>query len=153
MSVTHNPRPEPALLAAPRAARLGPRQRIPISTHSTAAALLQAAKDISRPAPADMRIHGALLAVLGARVLLVERDNGPVTGRVRVAGAAAARVEAAGGGAGGGGGGGGGRKDGGGGDARGRGGARRTEKVACAAATRVGVAVLGDRWVRLGDGV
>lgn len=87
---------------------------------------------------------GGLVAELGAVELLLKGEGGALLSGMGVAGTAAARVEAGGGGA---------RSRDGSGDARGCRRLGSPEEVASTAATRVGVAVLSDGGVRLGDGV
>lgn len=111
---------------------------------------LRTGAEVPRAAASDV-VPGAQallveLALVGARELVLERYDRPLDVGVRVARAAAARVEvprAAGGHHGG---------DGRG-DAGGRGGQGRTEVVAGATAAGVDVGVFGDGGVGLGDGV
>lgn len=95
----------------------------------------------------DRRATGGLLvfAHLGAGKLLVKGQDGPHASRVGVPGAAATRVEASGAG-----GGRGGRRRG---HSAWRSSGRRAEEVAQATAPGLRVAVLGDGWVWLSEGV
>lgn len=99
----------------------------------------------------------AVLTLVSARVLILERDDRTLDVAVGIAGAATARVEAAaadaGRGAGGRGGAGGADGVEGGGHTGGRGGQWSAKVVSCAAAAGVDVGVLRNGGVRLGDGV
>lgn len=131
--------PEPGLVAAVGAGRVAARAGVLVG----AAGLVE---DVAGAAAADVRDGGHLVADLGAAELLVKREDRAGLGGVRVAGTAAAGVEAVVGGP----------WCGGhsrGGDASGSGGLGSTEEVAGTATAGVGVAVLRDSGMRLGDGV
>lgn len=102
------------------------------------------AEDVSGATAAYVADGGSLLADLGAGEFLVEGEDRALGFGVSVAGTAPAGVETAGAGGGG---------SSGGRDTGGSGGLRSTEEVASTATARVGVAVLGNGGVRLGDGV
>jgi len=132
--------PEAGAVAAGGAVRVSPAQlgRILLVL------LGGAVEYVAGTAAADMADGGGLLADLGAGELLVEGQNGALSREVSVTGTATAGVEVAGAG----------RSGGGGSRDTGRSsGGWSTEEVASTSTTRVGVAVLGNSGVGLGDSV
>lgn len=130
--------------AAPEAGSLAASGAVGVAA-GAAGRRVQGAEDVAGATTANVGDGRGLLADLSTLELLIEGDGLALRGRVDVAGTAAARVETGRGGLG--------LRNVG--DtsrnARRSGGLRGTEEVTSTATARVGVAVLGNSGVRLGD--